>query len=264
MNGPLLEITDLKTHFFTSAGIVRAVEGVGFSISKGGKLGIVGESGSGKSVTALSILRLVSPPGRIVSGSVRFEGEDLLTLSEAEMRKIRGGKIAMVFQEPSTSLNPVMTIGAQIEEAIFFHQRGLGEKERKEGVLDSLTKVRISDPHRVAQSYPHELSGGMKQRTMIAMALSSRPALLIADEPTTALDVTVQAQVLDLLLQLQEELQMALILISHDMGIIAEVAEKILVMQQGRVVESGDVQQIFASPQHSYTQKLLGVYEKFA
>lgn len=260
----LLSVENLKTHFFTSAGVVKAVDGVSFSVKRRGRLGIVGESGSGKSVTALSLLRLVSPPGRIIEGKILFAGRDLLTFTESQMRQVRGGQIAMVFQEPSTSLNPVFTIGDQIEEAVHLHQAGLNKKARQEKVIEALGLVRIADPIRIAKSYPHELSGGMKQRAMIAMALCSKPLLLVADEPTTALDVTVQAQVLDLLYQLQEELQMGLILISHDMGIIAETVDEVVVMHQGRVVETASVESIFKNPQHPYTRKLMGVYGQFA
>ena len=260
----LLTVENLRTHFFTSAGVVKAVDGVGFSVNRGGRLGIVGESGSGKSVTALSILKLVSPPGRIVGGRVLLDGVDLLPLSEPEMRRVRGRRIAMVFQEPATSLNPVFTIGDQIGESVRLHQPQWGGKERQEKVLEALELVRIADPARVAGSYPHELSGGMKQRAMIAMALSSRPDLLIADEPTTALDVTVQAQVLDLLEELQRELGMALILITHDIGIIAETADQVVVMQGGRVVESADVSSLFRNPRHPYTRSLMEIYGRLA
>jgi peptide/nickel transport system ATP-binding protein len=258
---PLLQIEDLRTHFFTSGGVVKAVDGVSLSIEEGGTLGIVGESGSGKSVTAMSVLRLISEPGRIVGGKILFseKGEtvDLLTLPADKLRDVRGGKIAMIFQEPMTSLNPVFTIGDQIEEAVALHQKGLSKAERKAKVIESLTLVRVPDPERVVRSYPHELSGGMRQRAMIAMALSCRPALLIADEPTTALDVTIQAQVLALLNELREKLKMALILITHDLGIIAETVENVAVMYAGRVVETAKTEALFANPRHPYTRALL-------
>ena len=253
----LLIIENLKTHFFTSSGVVKAVDGVSLSIPKGGRLGIVGESGCGKSVTALSILRLVSPPGKVVSGKILLDGKvDLLSLPEPEMRKIRGGRIAMIFQEPMTSLNPVFTVGNQIEEAVVLHQ-DLPKNKRWETVIESLRLVGIPDPERVAQSYPHELSGGMRQRVMIAMALSCRPDLLIADEPTTALDVTIQAQVLALLTELQEKLKMAFILITHDLGIIAETVEEVAVMYAGRVVEQASTVELFEKPRHPYSRALL-------
>ncbi|MBI2082849.1 MAG: ABC transporter ATP-binding protein [Deltaproteobacteria bacterium] len=259
----LLSVENLKTHFFTSQGIMKAVDGVSFSLEEGGRLGIVGESGSGKSVTALSILRLVSSPGKIVGGKIVFEGRDLLTMSEEGIREVRGGKIAMVFQEPSTSLNPVFTIGNQIEEVLQLHQPELSRQKRGEKVVESLDLVKIADPKRVAKSYPHELSGGMKQRAMIAMALSCRPRLLIADEPTTALDVTVQAQVLELLNELQSSLGMALILITHDLGIVAESVDQVVVMKEGVVVESGKTERIVGKPEHPYTKHLMEIYDRF-
>lgn len=253
----LLSIENLQTHFFTSNGVVKAVDGVTLEVSAGGTLGVVGESGSGKSVTAMSVLRLVSEPGRIVSGRILLNGADILTMSVENLREIRGGKIAMIFQEPMTSLNPVFTVGDQIEEAVELHQKGLSKAERRAKVVESLALVRVPDPERVVRSYPHELSGGMRQRAMIAMALACRPALLIADEPTTALDVTIQAQVLELLKELQEKLGMALILITHDLGIIAETVERVAVMYAGRVVETGRTQDLFAGPRHPYTRALL-------
>lgn len=260
----LLLIEDLKTHFFTSAGVVKAVDGVNLSVKKGGRLGIVGESGCGKSITALSILRLVPPPGKIISGRITLDGgRDLLTLPEPEMRKVRGGRIAMIFQETMTSLNPVFTIGNQIEEAVGLHQ-DLPRGERQEKVIESLKLVGIPDPARVMQSYPHELSGGMRQRAMIAMALSCQPDLLIADEPTTALDVTVQAQVLELLKDLQEKFKMALILITHDLGIIAETVEEVAVMYAGRVVEQAPTEELFSRPRHPYTRALLRSLPSFS
>jgi peptide/nickel transport system ATP-binding protein len=258
---PLLKIEGLKTHFFTSSGVVKAVDGVSLEVPEGGTLGIVGESGSGKSVTAMSVLRLVSEPGRIVGGKVllRQKGEtaDLLSLPVERLRDVRGGVIAMIFQEPMTSLNPVFTIGDQIEEAVALHQKGLSKAGRRAKVLESLSLVRVPDPERAARAYPHELSGGMRQRAMIAMALSCRPALLIADEPTTALDVTIQAQVLDLLRELRERLGMAVILITHDLGIIAETVDRVAVMYAGRVVEEGATADLFANPRHPYTRALL-------
>jgi len=257
---PLLQIENLRTHFFTSAGVVKAVDGVSLAVPRGGRLGIVGESGSGKSVTAFSILRLVSLPGRIVGGKVWLhrDGErvDLLTLPQDKLREVRGGKIAMIFQEPMTSLNPVFTIGDQIEEAVELHQR-VAKADRRDKVIESLRLVHVADAERVARSYPHELSGGMRQRVMIAMALSCRPDLLIADEPTTALDVTIQAQVLELLKELQEKLRMAFILITHDLGIIAETVEEVAVMYAGRVVEQASTQELFQNPRHPYTKALL-------
>ncbi len=255
---PLLSIENLKTHFFTSQGVVKAIDGISFSVPRGGRVGIVGESGCGKSMTALSILRLIYPPGKIVDGKIFFEGKDLLLSSENEMRKIRGARIAMVFQEAMTSLNPVFTIGNQIEESVSLHQN-LQKKDRWNKVLESLSLVGIPDPERVARSYPHELSGGMRQRAMIAMALSCEPDLLIADEPTTALDVTIQAQVLELLKELQKKLGMALILITHDLGVIAETVDEVLVMYAGKIVEQGSVRDIFKKPKHTYTQKLLSL-----
>ncbi len=256
----LLEIEELKTHFFTSSGVYKAVDGVSLSIARGGRLGIVGESGSGKSVTAFSVLRLVSAPGRIVDGKIWLHrnGEkiDLLSLPDEKLRDIRGGRVAMIFQEPMTSLNPVFTIGDQIEEAVELHQK-LPKNQRWAQVVESLKLVGIPDAERVARSYPHELSGGMRQRAMIAMALSCRPDLLIADEPTTALDVTIQAQVLELLKDLQKKLGMAFILITHDLGIIAETVDQVAVMYAGKIVEQGPTRSIFANPRHPYTRALL-------
>ncbi len=257
---PLLSIENLKTYFFTSSGTVKTVDDVSLSVRSSGRLGIVGESGCGKSMTALSILRLVSSPGKIVGGKVFLDGAkknlDLISLPEQEMRKIRGGRIAMIFQDPMTSLNPVFTIGDQIEEAVALHQN-LPKNKRWEAVIESLRKVKIPDSERVAKSYPHELSGGMRQRAMIAMALSCKPDLLIADEPTTALDVTIQAQVLLLLKELQEELKMAFILITHDLGIIAETVEDVVVMYAGKVVERASTEKLFEHPRHPYTRALL-------
>ncbi len=254
----LLRVESLQTHFFTSMGVARAVDGVSFSLKRGGRVGIVGESGCGKSVTALSLLRLVAPPGRTVGGHVYFgsDSQDLLALRESEIRKIRGARIAMIFQEPMTSLNPVFTIENQIGEGIALH-RQLGPEEVRAEVRESLRLVGVADPDRVARAYPHELSGGMRQRAMIAMALSCRPELLIADEPTTALDVTIQAQVLGLLRELQEKLGMATLLITHDLGVIAESVEEVLVMYAGWVVERAATERLFQQPRHPYTRALL-------
>jgi peptide/nickel transport system ATP-binding protein len=253
---PLLEVRDLHTHFATEAGELRAVDGVSFEVRPGRTLGILGESGCGKSMTALSILRLVPPPGRVVSGEIRYRGEDLMRLSERAMRRVRGGEIAMIFQEPMTSLNPVFTIGSQIAEAIRLHQR-VDRRATHARVIEALRLVEIPEPERRAASYPHELSGGMRQRAMIAMALACEPSLLIADEPTTALDVTIQAQILELLRGLRERLGMAMILITHDLGIIAEQADEVAVMYAGRIVEHAPVLDIFERPLHPYTAALM-------
>jgi peptide/nickel transport system ATP-binding protein len=254
----VLDVKNLQTVFFTNSGLFRAVDDLSFSVRRGETLAIVGESGCGKSVTALSVMRLVpDPPGRVIGGSVTLEGTDLLGLGEAEMRKIRGNRISMIFQEPMTSLNPVMRIGDQITEVLRLH-REMTSKETWAKAVEMLRLVRIPEPERRALEYPHQLSGGMRQRAMIAMALACRPALLIADEPTTALDVTIQAQILDLLSDLQQRLGMAILIITHDLGVIAEVADQVLVMYAGRIVESADVNDLFADPQHPYTIGLLG------
>jgi peptide/nickel transport system ATP-binding protein len=254
---PLLEIEDLRTYFFTRDGIVRAVDGVSLGVKRGETLGVVGESGCGKSVTSLSILRLIpEPPGRIVTGSIRFEGADLLKLSEREMRHIRGNEISMIFQEPMTSLNPVLTVSRQISETLMLHQ-GLAAKTAAERAVAMLRLVKISEPERRAQQYPHEMSGGMRQRVMIAMALACNPKLLIADEPTTALDVTIQAQILDLMRELKQKIDAAIILITHDLGVIAEMAERVVVMYAGRKVEEAPVKELFRRPRHPYTVGLL-------
>jgi len=256
-NGSLLTIQDLQTHFFTGEGVVRAVDGVTLSVRPGETLGLVGESGCGKTVTALSILRLVpDPPGRIVGGTICFQGRDLLRLPEEEMRSIRGCAISMIFQEPMTSLNPVFTVGEQVAEGIRHHQK-VSRREAWDRAVEVLGRVQIPDPARRAYEYPHQLSGGLRQRVMIAMALALSPKLLIADEPTTALDVTIQAQILDLLMGLQEEMQMAVILITHDLGVIAETADRVVVMYAGRVVEEASAEQLFETPLHPYTQGLL-------
>ena len=234
---PLLEVRDLQTHFFTSDGVVRAVDGVSFDLSPGETLGIVGESGCGKSVTALSILRLIAPEtGRIVGGSIRFGGRELTTLSNEEMRELRGHKIAMIFQEPMTSLNPVLNIGTQIAESVVRHM-GLPWRAARDRAREMLELVRIADPKQRLAEYPHQLSGGMRQRVMIAIALCCNPQVLIADEPTTALDVTIQAQILDLMLELKEKLGTAIILITHDLGVVAETCERVIVMYAGRMAE---------------------------
>jgi oligopeptide/dipeptide ABC transporter ATP-binding protein len=257
MEQPLLEIQDLHTQFFTDDGLARAVDGVSYSLAKGETVGVVGESGCGKSVTALSILRLIpNPPGRIVAGEILFEGTNLLDLTPSEMRRIRGNDISMIFQEPMTSLNPVFTIGNQIAEAVRLHQ-GLSRKEALDKAVEMLTLVGIPVPERRVHEYPHQLSGGMRQRAMIAMALSCNPKVLIADEPTTALDVTIEAQILDLMRNLQHELGTAIIMITHDLGVVAEMARKVVVMYAGKVVEQAPVEQIFAEPNHPYTQGLL-------
>ena len=256
-NGMLLEIQNLQTHFVTDAGTVRAVDGVNLTVRKGETLGIVGESGCGKSVTALSVLRLIpNPPGKIVAGKILLEGRNLLDLPEDEMRKVRGGSISMIFQEPMTSLNPVFTVGDQIAEGIRLHQR-LSKRESWNKAIEMLRLVRIPDPERRVKEYPHQMSGGMRQRVMIAMALSCNPHLLIADEPTTALDVTIQAQILELLNQLKAELGMAVMLITHDLGVVADTAARVAVMYAGRVVEEAPVLELFTNPLHPYTQGLL-------
>jgi oligopeptide/dipeptide ABC transporter ATP-binding protein len=255
---PLLEIEALQTHFFTAEGVVRAVDGVSYAVHTGETLGVVGESGCGKSVTALSVLRLVaSPPGRIVGGAIRFNGRNLLDLSESEMERVRGNQISMIFQEPMTSLNPLLTIGRQIAEAIALHQ-GLSRREAMDKAVEMLRRVHIPEPGRRVHAYPHQLSGGMRQRAMIAMALSCNPKLLIADEPTTALDVTIQAQILELMRELQQTLDMAVILITHDMGVVAENADRVVVMYAGRKVEEASADDLFDRPAHPYTRGLLG------
>ncbi len=254
---PVLEVKNLQTSFFSDEGEVKAVDHVSFNVYKGRTLGIVGESGCGKSVTSLSIMRLIpNPPGRIVGGQVLYRGKDLTKLSMSEMRSIRGNEISMIFQEPMTSLNPVFTIGNQICEAIALHQ-DLPRSEVRNKAIEMLKLVGIPAPETRIDDYPHQLSGGMRQRVMIAMALSCDPSILIADEPTTALDVTIQAQILDLLRSLQEKVGMALILITHDLGVVAEMADEVAVMYAGRVVEQGDVNEIFANPKMPYTRGLL-------
>ncbi|HED31956.1 MAG TPA: ABC transporter ATP-binding protein [Prosthecochloris aestuarii] len=253
----ILEVKNLKTWYSTDLGVARAVDGVSFSLAPDRTLGIVGESGCGKSVTALSIMRLVPmPPGYFAGGEIFWKGRDLLRLQEHEMRKLRGKEIAMIFQEPMTSLNPVYTCGDQIVEQLMLHEN-LRRKDARQRAVELLGKVGIPDPSRRVDSYPHELSGGMRQRVMIAMALSCNPALLIADEPTTALDVTVQAQILELIAALQSENGMSVMLITHDFGVVAELCEDVLVMYASKVVESGSVERIFSNPLHPYTRGLL-------
>lgn len=262
MDQPMLEVKNLKTYFYTEDGVVPAVDGVDFALDKGDTLGIVGESGCGKSVTSLSIMRLIqSPPGKIVEGDVVFEGESLLSKTEAEMRHIRGNFISMIFQEPMTSLNPVFTIGDQIMEAIILHQ-GVRKAEARKKTIDMLKLVGIPSAERRVDEYPHQMSGGMRQRVMIAMALSCNPKLLIADEPTTALDVTIQAQILDLMRQLRDQLGTSIMLITHDLGVIAELVSRVVVMYCGKIVEGADVKTIFHNPQHPYTLGLLGSIPK--
>jgi peptide/nickel transport system ATP-binding protein len=253
----VLRIDDLRTHFFSPEGVVRAVDGVSYSLAKGETLGVVGESGCGKSITALSILRLIpSPPGRIVGGEIHFEGRNLLELTEAEMRALRGNRISMIFQEPMTSLNPVMKIGKQLAETLILHQ-GLSRKNALSRAGEMLSLVRISEPDRRLREYPHQLSGGMRQRVMIAMALSCNPRVLIADEPTTALDVTIQAQILELIQDLKDKLGTAVILITHDLAVVAETAQRVVVMYAGRKIEEAPVADLFARPLHPYTRGLM-------
>jgi peptide/nickel transport system ATP-binding protein len=253
----LLDIKGLKTYFYTEEGVVRAVDGIDLHIERGETLGVVGESGCGKTVTALSIMRLIAiPPGKIVEGQMLWMGRDLVTLPPAQMRKVRGKEISMVFQEPMTSLNPVFTCGEQIAEAIRLHE-GLGRRDAMAKTVEMLKLVHMANPERRVKEYPHQLSGGMRQRVMIAMALSCNPKLLIADEPTTALDVTIQAQILDLLNELKTKIGMAVLLITHDMGVIAETTQRVMVMYAGKVVEEASVKQLFKEPLHPYTQGLL-------
>ncbi len=253
----LLEVNDLATYFFTQDGVVKAVDGISYDLEEGEVLGIVGESGCGKSVSALSIMRLVaSPPGRTIRGEVKFEGEDLLNLDDAEMRHIRGNRIAMVFQEPMTSLNPVLTIGRQLTETVELHL-GMNKSEARERAAELLRMIGIPDAERRLKDYPHQFSGGMRQRVMIAMALSCNPRLIIADEPTTALDVTIQAQILELMRDLSNEFGTALIIITHNLGVVARYARRVVVMYAGRIIETGLAAEIYHNPKHPYTLGLL-------
>lgn len=253
----LLEVKDLKTYFYTDAGVGKAVDGVTFSLDRGKVLGIVGESGCGKSVTSLSIMRLVDPAtGKYEGGSILFDGQDILKLPEKEMRKLRGNKISMIFQEPMTSLNPVFTIGHQIEESLILHV-GMDKKAARERAIELLELVGIPEAKKRVDEYPHQMSGGMRQRVMIAMALAGDPELLIADEPTTALDVTIQAQILELLKSLQKKLNMSIIIITHDLGVIAEMADEVAVMYAGDIVEKAKTRELFDSPKHPYTMGLM-------
>jgi peptide/nickel transport system ATP-binding protein len=257
MGERLLEIRGLKTHFSTDEGMVHAVDGVDLAVESGETLGLVGESGCGKSVTALSVLKLIAaPPGRIVDGEILWRGRNLVPLGPQDMQKIRGKEIAIVFQEPMTSLNPVYTVGDQIAEVIRLHE-GLGKRAALDRAVEMLRLVHIANPERRVGDYPHQFSGGMRQRVMIAMALSCNPALLIADEPTTALDVTIQAQILDLLAEMKSRLGMAVILITHAMGVVAEAAQRVVVMYAGKVIEEAPVEELFAQPRHPYTQGLI-------
>jgi peptide/nickel transport system ATP-binding protein len=253
----LLQVKDLVTSFKTDRGVIRAVDGITFDIKKGQTVGLVGESGCGKSVTSLSILRLIqSPPGFVERGSINFDGKNILEFDDAGMRSIRGNRISMIFQEPMTSLNPVFTIGDQIGEVFRIHQ-GMNKKQAREKSIEMLRLVKIPAPEKRVDEYPHQLSGGMRQRVMIAMALGCNPELLIADEPTTALDVTIQAQILDLMADLQKSLNMAILLITHDLGVVAEVCDYVLVMYAGKIAEQGPVKDIFKDPKHPYTKGLL-------
>ncbi len=254
---PLLEVEGLRTSFHTRDGVVRAVTGIDFTVNRGEILGLVGESGCGKSVTSLSIMRLIAPPGRIEAGSVRFDGQELLTLRDREIRKLRGNRISMIFQQPTSSLNPVFNVGMQLGEVLELH-RNMKRRGARDRAAELLRIVGIPDPVRRLDAFPHELSGGMAQRVMIAMALACEPELLIADEPTTALDVTIQAQILDLLRALQQETGTAIVLITHDLGVIAEMADRVAVMYAGEIVEQADVRTLFDDPKHPYTRGLIG------
>ncbi len=256
MTEKLLELSSLRTYFFTEAGVVKALDGISLEVNRGQTIGLVGESGSGKSVTAQSVLRIVPRPGRIVDGSIRFEGEDLLSKSESDMRKLRGRKMAIVFQDPTTSLNPVYTVEKQLTDILRLHKE-ISKESASKTALSLLERVGIQEPEKRLKAYPHELSGGMKQRIAIARALSCEPTLLFADEPTTNLDVTIQAQVLELLKQLQKELGMTMVMITHDMGIVADMTERVTVLYAGKVMEVADTTTLFRSPKHPYTEALL-------
>jgi len=254
---PLLKVQDLKVHFYTLRGVVHALERIAFSLNRQETLGLAGETGCGKSVTARSILRLIDPPGRIISGNIWFEGQNLLTLDEAAMRSIRGGKISMIMQEPKMSLNPVIRVGAQIAETLIIHDHSLNRRSAKKQAIDMLAQLGIADPTRIVRRYPHELSGGMCQRVMIAMMLVTRPQLLIADEPTSALDVTIQAQILELIQKLISEIKTSVLMITHDLGVMAETCDRVAIMYAGDMVEMGSVRSVLKDPQHPYTQGLL-------
>lgn len=256
MTDAILKAKNLRTSFYTEEGVVRAVDGLSFSLSKGETLAIVGESGCGKSVTSLSILGLIQESGKIEEGEILYNNQDLLKLSEKEMRSIRGKEISMIFQEPMTSLNPVFTVGKQISESLKYHQ-GLNKRDAREKAIEMLKLVRIPDPEKSIHKYPHELSGGMRQRVMIAMALACEPKILIADEPTTALDVTIQAQIMDLLSEIKEKTELAIILITHDLGVVAEIAQNVMIMYGGKSVEYSDIHSIYKDPKHPYTKGLL-------
>ena len=257
----LLEVKDLKTYFYTDEGVVKSVDGVSFSVDKGETLGVVGESGCGKSITSMSIMQLIGKPGKIVNGEIDFKGENLLNKDKEEMRKIRGKEIAMIFQEPMTSLNPVYTVGQQIMEAVLIHE-DMTKEQARERAIQMLDLVKIPDAEKRLNSYPHEFSGGMRQRVMIAMALSCNPEFLICDEPTTALDVTIQAQILNLINELKEKTGTAVMMITHDLGVISEVADNVMVMYAGQVVEYTDVDTVFEKPLHPYTQSLISCIPK--
>jgi len=261
MTSILLKVENLQTHFFTPEGVIRAVDGISFDLSAGETLGLVGESGSGKTVTALSILRLVPPPGRIVEGKIEFAGQDLLKLTPSELRKIRGNRIAMVFQEPMSALNPVLTVGSQVLESVRLHQK-VSRWEGRDKTVELFKLVGIPSPEIRFKAYPHQLSGGMRQRVMLAMALAGKPDLLLADEPTTALDVTIQAQVLDLLDKLKKNLGMSVLFITHDLGIIAEHADRVAICYAGKIVELAPVRELFARPAHPYSQGLINSIPK--
>jgi ABC-type dipeptide/oligopeptide/nickel transport system ATPase component len=260
----ILEVENLQTHFVSDTGVVKAVDGVSFNVERGKTLGLVGESGCGKSATAMSILRLITPPGRVVGGRVVFDGQDLTLLSDRDLRRIRGSRISMIFQEPMTALNPVLDVGSQIAETVLAHPEvsRVSRREAWDRAVEAMQEVAIPDPAKRARDYPHQLSGGMRQRVMIAMALVCRPQLLIADEPTTALDVTIQAQILDLLASLRERHNLSMILITHDFGVVAEAVETVAVMHSGKIVEMGPVRDIFHNSSHPYTKDLLSAIPK--